>query len=528
MRRRGLLALALLASAAASAASPEWAYTIRPGDTLIGLGERFLARPRDWPRLQALNAVTDPYRLQPGSALRIPVAWLRAQPAPARVVALHGMVRRDGGVLAVGDRLPAGSSLSVGDDSSVTLRFADGSQATLEPNTRMTLDTVSVYAGGGMADTRLRLQQGRLDARANPNRARGGRMEVRTPSAVAAVRGTRFRVEADGGATREETLESRVRVSAARRSVEVPAGRGTVVASGRAPATPVALLAAPALAGLPTKIDSLPLRFVWPDQGGAKTWVAQIAPNAEFVDILAERRGDVPKISVGDLPDGHYQLRVRAADGLGLQGHDAVHAFEVDARPFPPTPFAPGQRVRVPSPTFTWSGVVDADRYLFQLARDADFTSGRIESADAATAFTPAAPLEPGDYHWRVASVAQGETGPFSPAQALRYDPLPAAPELSQSPLAIAGGQVKLGLSPPAAGMVYDAVLSADASRAAPVWQGESRDGALVMPRPAAGAWVLSVRARELDGDPGPWAARTLEVPASPWPLLLLPLLLAL
>lgn len=81
------LAFLLLAAPAAAEPSdpgPEWRYTLRPGDTLIGVSARYLARPADWPRVQRHNRIANPYRLVPGSVLRIPLAWLRHAPAPAR------------------------------------------------------------------------------------------------------------------------------------------------------------------------------------------------------------------------------------------------------------------------------------------------------------------------------------------------------------------------------------------------------------------------------------------------------------
>ena len=67
--------------------------SVRDGDTLIGLSDRYLAKPADWPRLQRLNRVADPKRLQPGSTIRIPVAWLREEVDRAEVLSVAGNVK---------------------------------------------------------------------------------------------------------------------------------------------------------------------------------------------------------------------------------------------------------------------------------------------------------------------------------------------------------------------------------------------------------------------------------------------------
>ena len=539
--RYGLAALCLLAAASPAPAAapddatlPEWRYTLRPGDTLIGLAQRYLARPSDWHRVQRLNSIADPYRLVPGSSLRIPLAWLKQTPAPAVVVAVSGRATatppgETARAVRVGESLYAGTQVISASDSSITLRFADGSVLILRSNAQLALDTVSVYAGGGMADTRLRLQQGRAEVGANPRRAPGSRLQIITPSAVAAVRGTRFRIGAEARVTREETLGGAVTLDAASRSVTVDAGWGTWVEQGRPPQPPVALLPAPDVSGLPARLDVLPLTFTLPPLPGAVRWIGQIAPDARFEQVLLEKESDAPPLYFADLPDGDYVLRVRVADAQGLQGYDAVHAFTVDARPFPPLPTGPGMRVRQTMPVLKWSAVVDSDAYRLQLARTADFAAPLVDVRSTAIQWQPQQPLDPGAYYWRVASVAGDDVGPFSTPQRFVFDPLPGAPVINDVAPVFADGALTIALPPPPPGLRYELQVSSDAERTRILWQGESHDGAMRAAPVAAGSVYLAARLVEVDGTAGPFVVRRLDAPPpARWPLLLflLPFLL--
>lgn len=539
--RRALASAMMLVAASASAVPandplPEWRYTLRPGDTLIGLSQRYLARPADWPRVQQLNRIADAYRLTPGSTLRIPLAWMKQTPAPAMVLALSGSVR--GGApgeieraLKASEALHAGTWLITAANSSATLRFADGSTLTVQPGTRLVLDTVSVYAGGGMADTRLRLQQGRVEIGANPRRTPGNRLQVITPSAVAAVRGTQFRVGATDAATQQETLEGKVAFDAAGARVGVAAGQGSVARDGQPPSAPVALLPAPDVAALPARLDTLPLVFEWPAQPGAVAWLTQIAPETGFATVLLEKTGDAPRARFADLPDGNYLVRIRAVDANGLQGRDALHRFTLDARPFAPLLTAPAPRVREAQPALAWSAVVGADGYRLQLAQDERFAAPLVDMTQSGHGWQPPAPLQPGAYVWRVASVAAGEVGPFTPARRLVYDPLPAAPDTTGADVVFADEALALRLPPPPDGLHYALIVSSDAAQTTVLWRGESADGRVRIAPLKPAPLYLGACLVEADGTAGPTAVRRLDPPPrplwEPW-LVLLPLLFAL
>ncbi|MFN0302134.1 MAG: LysM peptidoglycan-binding domain-containing protein [Burkholderiales bacterium] len=118
-------------------ANDGWEYEVKEGDTLWSIAERYLLETALWRKLRDLNKVPDPYRLKPGSALAIPLEWLRTNPAAAAITAVSGAATiangRDGtSIRAVaGARLQTGDTLATTPEANVTLNFDDGSRLLL-------------------------------------------------------------------------------------------------------------------------------------------------------------------------------------------------------------------------------------------------------------------------------------------------------------------------------------------------------------------------------------------------------------
>ncbi len=74
---------------------------------------------------------------------------------------------------------------------------------------------------------------------------------------------------------------------------------------------------------------------------GATRYRLQLAPDAEFQSFLIDSQIDVPQADLAAPADGSYWLRVRAIDGLGLEGHDAVRSLVQHQLPPAPAPVGP-------------------------------------------------------------------------------------------------------------------------------------------------------------------------------------------
>ncbi|KAB2871642.1 MAG: LysM peptidoglycan-binding domain-containing protein, partial [Burkholderiaceae bacterium] len=282
MHRLARLLSALTASglaAAATLAQPTkepageamWAYTVKRGDTLIGLSRELLQPGIGWKRVQRLNRVADPYRLMPGSTLRFPLAWLRLEQSTAEVVFVTGTVQveRAGtppAALTVGARLRPSDTLVTGaSPSAVALRLVDGSRVMLAPDSRMTIEQLALRGRSGALDTALRLEHGSADSRVVPLGSRPPRYRIDTPAMNLGVRGTEFRVHAPSASnTRLEVLEGSVAAGAAAgAAVQVDAGFGLLAQAGAQPQPARRLLDAPELPAAMPRVERLPMRLPW-------------------------------------------------------------------------------------------------------------------------------------------------------------------------------------------------------------------------------------------------------------------------
>ncbi len=502
----------LLAAETFIANEPEWRYSVRPGDNLIHFGRQYLINPDDWKVLQKLNNIKNPYRMQLGQVIRVPLNLVKQIAAPAEIVLASGnagILMADNSVLPVkvGQQLGAGAALITGENSKINIKFADGSIVSMQPKSMMKLDTLSMYSGGGMVDTKLRLQQGKVETEANPAHIQGNQMQIITPTAVAAVRGTQFRVSADSSSIKQETLDGKVSLSAAGEEVNVDKGFGSSSEGGNAPLPPALLLSAPVTGNFPTKLESVPIAFEMLAQDGAVSWLGKLSTDEKFNNIAAENLSQGTHLSFNDLPDGKYYLKVRAKDKQGLEGYDATHEFSLNARPFAPKVSSPAEAatVRDADPELRWEKVAQANEYLLELARDADFKQMLDSQRVANTAYKIEKNLEPGQYYWRLASVDSAtDQGPYTAINSFTYKAKPSAPNISQIKVEVLRNRVFVNTTNPPNGHTYEVVLDNDANKQTNVWHSTGINGTFDFLLKEYGQQKLRLRLVDAEGVAGP------------------------
>ncbi len=400
-----VVAAAAPAPIATAEAPPAVRYAVRPGDTLIGIADRALVRQADWRVVARANRIADPRRLPVGRALVIPAPLLRREPLTAGVAAFSGQVTlAPGGAAKVGSSVAAGTVLATGPNSFVTLALADGSRVTLPSQSRIKVAVLDRIVLDGRLERRFELLSGRSDFGVTARERDADRFLVKTPVAVAAVRGTEFRVSHDGAASTISTVEGSVagRAAAARAETDVTTGTGSVLTATSARVT--ALLPAPKLVD-PGKVQDDPAVVFTLEPGAATRRRLLLARDAGFIDVFAEAETSGDSASFDGVGNGTLYARVTAIDGDGVEGLPASYEFE---RFLSGLKTEAGALAGKPRRTrFRWQPSGEGQRrYGFVLARDAALADRIIDAPVLEGTEMVVSGLAPGVWYWRVTVTA--------------------------------------------------------------------------------------------------------------------------
>ena len=435
---------------------PDWQYIVKKNESFERIYQKYLVSHRNVEALAKYNNHAPTKKLQPGQVLNIPVGMIKKIPTTAQVLVVTGDVALTHSAsinkiiaesannkalppastnkkkLTTSDILVAGATVQTGNNSLAKIQFSDGSITNVQPNSMLIIQDSYRYIGRGGEVILLKLSKGRTEIAANPSHSVINSMQIQTPSAVAAVRGTEFRVGAEQEIALQETLGGQVAFSANGQEVLVEKGFGSLVEKDKAPSLPIVLPVAPDVSAFTPVVDDIPVQFNLVLQADAVAWVSQLALDAEFTKILNQQtvlspttKAEQALLSLGDLADGQYYLKLRAEEEHGLQGSDAIHTFIVSARPLPPKLVTPldeaiiDDKPNLLTPIdLSWRAVPSANNYIVQISKDANFEDKVFERITSynqlqlQSSFNGAPPNT--TFYWRVAVLSQGKTHKFS------------------------------------------------------------------------------------------------------------------
>jgi len=433
---------AALAQAARIKAGPKAppvyvSYTTHDGDTLYDIARRYMVDPTDWALLSRLNHVAAPRRMPAGIVLRLPFAKLRRDPDAARVIAMSGPVEHAFRTspylpLKTGETLVEGDRVRTGPNGFATLELPDGSYVTIAQDGELDIEKLQHVALTGAGDRVFELRHGEVESQVTHATRRDDRFQIRSPSVVAGVRGTRFRVDYDGSTqtTAVAVLDGAVGVDPAiqasgrgQRAAPAPgvplqaseqlvnASFGNVTRSGGAVGSPIELLPPPALAQPARVQDGKTVAFDIEPAAQAVGYRLQISHDADQLDLVRDMRVSTQHADFGDLPDGTYFVRVASTDSHGLDGLPNVYAFErrqlgLDA--------SASQRAGSRDYKFRWfvSNSQVPTSFRFVLARTADLSHPVVDRTDLPGGELVVSDLPEGIYYWTIVA-EQFENGRF-------------------------------------------------------------------------------------------------------------------
>ncbi len=331
---RALASLLALTSLVATAHAEESIdYTVKPGDTCIGVAIGILGDRRQVAAIHRLNPSLGrtPHALTPGQVLRLPAKAKRE--ADATVTRMHNQVevRRAGDDLwspaIVGNELFRAWRVGSRQRSSARVVFTDTSAIEMREN------TVVVIYGSTAASSQPRratLETGALRTRLGELDGKRRGLDVETPAATVAVAPGSAVVEVDARGT---TLVSNHQGDSARLrgkaggATRVDAGFGADAARGKRPSAARPLPPSPAWGIVPG------LAIGWRATGASlrATWNTVAVATSYRLELAADTGVDTPilqlvvpatttAIELHGIPAGSYRLAIASIDAAGLEG----------------------------------------------------------------------------------------------------------------------------------------------------------------------------------------------------------------
>ncbi len=330
----GFIALSISFSAldagAALDAESEFLYTVKKNDTVWGVCKTYVSDPLCWKKLVEYNQLKNPKYLPPASILRIPKAWLLDHSTTALVISVEGdvLVTKEGVAddvpLNVGDRLSQ-RDIVKSTQGSAMIEFADNSRLLLKANSIIRMSSLQFYDADQLVSTRVELLRGRVKAQVEKLTNKNSSYKISTPAAVAAVRGTEFRVahtenpESGLVEMRTELLTGKLLVDSGSNAQEIETGQAVLAIEGKGVNAPVTLLPRPLLLLNEKQSYSLPLDFKWQPLSGARAY--KITLMTKDTQIWEKESTD-PKVLIEDMSAGEYLLLIRGIDEHGFEGRD--------------------------------------------------------------------------------------------------------------------------------------------------------------------------------------------------------------
>ncbi len=338
--RCAALALALLGSAGAMAqTAPDTdhlIYQMQPGDTLTGLVARHMQGPDALKQVVQANRLANVNRIPVGQKIRIPRGLLKFTPSSATVSRLNckTVVQIDGNnavPVKTGSVLEEGAVVRIPAGCQFALTLEDESTVRLMSGAVIQLKTLRRNAFEASPEVKIQLLDGRLEIDVPRKRlSTDAPFQVLTPTSVAGVRGTEFRVgfDAKQGNSQVEVKVGAVGARGLTEKTEKRAGPGegvAISASGQALELEK-LLAPPRYAGFEALTGGKDVLLKFDASTKADRFLLVTADDANFSALLAQDQPKTAQVLAPALGTKPVFYQWSAISSSGLMGDASDYA----------------------------------------------------------------------------------------------------------------------------------------------------------------------------------------------------------
>lgn len=334
-----VLAMLMMAGSLRAQSVPEsdhLVYQMQPGDTLLGLVNKHMQSPDALKQLIQANRLTNVNRISVGQKIQIPRRLLKHIPSTATVTRLNcktvilidgnaaspikaGSILGEGAVL----RIPAGCQFALTLEDESTLRLMSGAVIQIKTLRRNPLEA--------SPEVKVELLDGRMEIDVPRKRlSNDAPFQVLTPTSVAGVRGTEFRVGFDA---KQRTSQVEVKVGAvgARGGLEksekrTETGQGLAVMANGQSLDVEKLLMPPRYVSseVQTGGNDWLLKFESPPQA-ERFWLVT-ADDANFGAILSEAQPTQAQVLAPGLSSKSVFYQWASISATGLMGQSQDYA----------------------------------------------------------------------------------------------------------------------------------------------------------------------------------------------------------
>lgn len=392
----------------------EWHYTLRPSDNFQKVSKQLLNTQYTWSDLIRHNRIDNIAALEPGSIIRVPIPWLKKQPKPAKILSVSGSAQIKRTKDTYFKVLKANMTINVGDEvatknGTLLIKLADDSLIRLEKDSNLVFNKLSHYGKTGMVDTQLRLKKGALSTEISPL-VKGSSYEITTPSAVAAVRGTKFRLETTPVETKVEVTEGSVNFSHEHGNAVIRSGEGARIKQGSTSIERSRLPAAPKAQFAQNVIKDLPITLQWKDKENSQSYHYELSDSDH--KLIQTANTHAPEVTLDNIKNGDYQIAMRAVNGKGFEGLSENATLSVNVASEQAELLAPlnGSMINTTKPTFSWQFKDSNLKGKLEISDNSDFNK-ILTNFDftTATQASLSRDLAPGNYFWRVMALTNNE-----------------------------------------------------------------------------------------------------------------------